>query len=85
MVSAITKLGWSHLSCFGHNLNLGVTNAMKEEDRIIRAVGVCKKVVQHFAQSWKKDIALQRYKLQKSFLIIHLSLIALLGGDHNTR
>ena len=54
MVVAITKLGWRHLSCFGHNLNLGVTNAMKEEDRLITAVGVCKKVVQHFAHSWKK-------------------------------
>ena len=57
MVAAITKLGWSHLSCFGHNLNLGVTNAMKEEDRITRAVGVCKKVVQHFQwriQDFKK-------------------------------
>ena len=54
MVAAITKLGWTHLSCFGHNLNLAVTNSMKDEDRITRAVGVCKKVVQHFAHSWKK-------------------------------
>ena len=22
MVAAISKLGWSHFSCFGHNLNL---------------------------------------------------------------
>ena len=51
MVAAITKLGWSYFSYFGHNLNLGVTNAMKEEDRIIRAVGVFKKVVQHFAHT----------------------------------
>ena len=27
---------------------------MKEEDRITRALGVCKKVVQHLAHSWKK-------------------------------
>ena len=51
MVTAITKLGWTNLSCFGHNLNLAVTNAMKKEDRITRAVGVCKKVVQHFAHT----------------------------------
>ena len=65
MVAAITKLGWTHLSCFGYNLNLAVTNAIKKEDRITRAVGVCKKVVQHFAHSWKKGIALRRHKLQK--------------------
>ena len=65
MVAAITKLGWSHLSCFGHNLNLGVTNAMKEEDRITRAVGVCKKVVQHFAHSWKRRNSLTEAHVAK--------------------
>ena len=54
MVAAVAKLGWTHLSCFGHNLNLAVTNSMKDEDSITRAVGVCKRVVQHFAHSWKK-------------------------------
>ena len=85
MVTAVTKLGWTNLSCFGHNLNLAVTNAMKEEDRITNAIGVCKKVVQHFAHSWKTEIALQRHKFQKGFFIIRLSLIALLrrwGSQH---
>ena len=85
MVAAIVKLGWTHLFCFGYNLNLVVTHSMKDEDSMTRAVGVYKKVVQHFAHSWKKEVALLRHKLQKGFLIILLSLIALLGGDHNTR
>ena len=70
----------------GHNLNLAVTNAMKEEDRITKAVGVCKKVVLLFAHGWKKEIALQRHKFQKGFFIICLLLIALLcrwGSQHS--
>ena len=85
MVAAITRLGWNHLYCFGHNLNLAVTNAIKDDPRITRAVGVCKEVVQHFSHSWKKEVALLRHKLQKDFLIIPSSQIALLGGGHNTR
>ena len=45
------RLGWDHLSCFGHNLNLAV---MKDETRITRAIAVCKKIVENFAHSWKK-------------------------------
>ena len=85
MVAAITRSGWNHLSCFGHNLNLVVTNATKDDPRVIRAVGVCKKGLQHFSHSWKKEVALLRHKLQKDFLIIPLSQIAQLGGGHNTR
>ena len=65
MVAAIAKLGWTHLSCFGHNLNLAVTNSMKDEDSITRAVGVCKKVVQHFAHSWKKRSSLTEAQVAK--------------------
>ena len=51
MVAATDRLGWDHLSCFGHNLNLVVTNALKDETRVTRAIAVCKQVVQHFAHS----------------------------------
>ena len=30
MIAAINRLGWTHLSCFGHNLNLAVTNTLKD-------------------------------------------------------
>ena len=85
MVAAITNLGWTHLSCFGQNLNLAVTNSMKGEGRITQAVGVCKKVVQYLHIVGKKEVALLRHKLQKGYLITLLSPIDLLGGDHNTR
>ena len=41
-------LGWNHLSCFGHNLHLAV---MKDEVRVVRAFGVCRKLVKLFAHS----------------------------------
>ena len=47
-------LGWTRLSCFSHNLNLGVTNAIKDEPHISRAAGVCKKIVTSFSHRWKK-------------------------------
>ena len=43
MIAAIDGLGWTHLSCFGHNLNLAVINALKDETRVMRIVAVCKK------------------------------------------
>ena len=45
VVSAASTLGWTVLSCFGHNLNLAVTNATKDDARISRAIGVCKIIV----------------------------------------
>ena len=65
MIAAINRLGWTHLSCFGHNLNLAITNALKDEPRVARAVGVCKKVVQHFAHSWKQRRCLTEAQITK--------------------
>ena len=65
MIAAIDKLGWDHLSCFGHNLNSAVTNALKDETRITRAIAVCKKVVHHFAHSWKKRRNLTEAQITK--------------------
>ena len=39
---------------FAHNLNLAVANALKDETRVTKAVGVCKKVLQLFTHSWNK-------------------------------
>ena len=65
MIAAINRLGWTHLSCFGHNLNLAITNALKDEPRVARAVGICKKVVQHFAHNWKQRRCLTKVQITK--------------------
>ena len=49
-----TILGWTHLPCFGHNLHLAIGHSLKDDTRIDRAVGVCKKVVSSFSYSFKK-------------------------------
>ena len=49
-----SRLGWNHLSCFGHNLHLAVINSMKDDVHVTRAFGVCCKLVELFAHSWKK-------------------------------
>lgn len=56
---AVTRtLDWVRLPCFGHNLHLAVTNSIKGDARITRALGVCRKIVSTFSHSWKKKRAL---------------------------
>ena len=40
-----TILGWTHLPCFGHNLHLAIGHSLKDDTRINRAVGICKRLV----------------------------------------
>ena len=47
-------LKWPILPCFGHNLHLAVTNAVKNDARVMRALGVCRKLITTFSHSWKK-------------------------------
>ena len=47
-------LGWPRLSCFGHNVNNAVNTATKDDSRIARAVGVCRRIVTALSHSWKK-------------------------------
>ncbi len=54
VVSAAQHLDWARLSCFGHNLHNAVTDSIKDDSRVSRAVGVCKKIVCTFSHSWKK-------------------------------
>ncbi|XP_065138382.2 E3 SUMO-protein ligase ZBED1-like [Paramisgurnus dabryanus] len=56
---AIELNNWTRLQCFGHRLHLAIETAMKD-DRIQRAVGVCKRIVSAFSYSWKKrrDLAI---------------------------
>ncbi|XP_063742293.1 E3 SUMO-protein ligase ZBED1-like [Eleginops maclovinus] len=56
---AIELNHWTRLQCFGHRLHLAIERGVKD-DRIQRAVGVCKKIVSAFSYSWKKrrDLAM---------------------------
>ena len=57
-------LNWNHLSSFGHNLHLAVTNLMEDDRRVARAFGVCHKLVELFAHSWKKKRGLCEAQIQ---------------------
>jgi len=54
-ISAIrSHLAWPYLTCFGHNLNLAISNSIKGDPRVQRALGICRKIVTSFSHSWKK-------------------------------
>ena len=42
------------LSCFGHNLHLAVTAALKKDPRCNRGSGVARKITSSFSMSWKR-------------------------------
>ena len=65
IISATNKLGWQRLSCFGHNLNLAVTKALKDDPRIARALGLSRKIVSSFSTSWKRRRELKRVQVEK--------------------
>ena len=50
---ATEDLGWRHISCFGHNLNLAVSKALKDS-RCLPTIGACRKLVSSFSMSWKR-------------------------------
>ncbi|XP_053170155.1 zinc finger BED domain-containing protein 4-like [Scomber japonicus] len=60
VVKAIELNHWVRLQCFGHRLHLAIENALKDDRRIARATGLCKKMVGHFSHSWKQKTALRR-------------------------
>ncbi|XP_066533969.1 E3 SUMO-protein ligase ZBED1 [Hoplias malabaricus] len=72
MIKAAEMTEWTRLQCFGHRLHLAIENALKD-DRVDRAVGVCKKLVGRFSASWKKKTALTA--AQKDFNLPEHSLI----------
>ena len=46
MICALnTSLKWLRLPCFGHNLNLAITNSIKDDSQVARALGICRKSV----------------------------------------
>ena len=51
---AAENLGWTQVSCFGHNLNLAITKAIAKDNRCSRALGIAHKIVSGFSVSWKR-------------------------------
>ena len=58
IVKACQLAGYTRFHCFGHRLNLAVTNSLKDDNRMTRALGVCHKLTTHFAHSHKKKQAM---------------------------
>ncbi|ROL48341.1 Zinc finger BED domain-containing protein 1 [Anabarilius grahami] len=73
VVKATELNNWVRLQCFGHRLHLAIENAVKGDERITRAVGLCKRLVGRFSHSWKKMMALKNaqkeHNLPEHFLI----------------
>ena len=74
IVSAAGIVDWPRLSCFGHNLHLSITKAIKDDARCSRALGVCRKIVSSFSMSWKRKRELT--KTQVNLELKQHSLIA---------
>jgi len=66
MISAADELGWQRLACFGHCLNLAVTNALKDDQRVHRALGAACKIVGAFSVSWKRRRDLLKVQVEKN-------------------
>ena len=79
VIKAAERLQMTRLACFGHNLHLGVTNALKDDSWLSRALGVCKKIVSSFSYSWKKKCELS--KVQSEMKLLQHSLITV-GNTH---
>lgn len=68
IINAAERLQWAHLSCFGHNLHLAITKAIKSDQRCERSLALCRKIVSAFSMSWKRkrDLAKAQMNLQLS-------------------
>ncbi|XP_073488853.1 E3 SUMO-protein ligase ZBED1-like [Aquarana catesbeiana] len=63
IVKAISINHWTRLQCFGHRLHPAIENAMKDQ-RIERAMGLCKKLVGCFSYSWRRKRELSEAQKQ---------------------
>ena len=50
-----SHLVWPYLSCVGHNLHLAISNSIKEDTRVQRALGISRKIVKHLLIVSRKD------------------------------
>ena len=86
IVRAAEILEWERLSCFGHNLHLSITKAIKDDSRCNRALGVCRKIVSSLKMSWKRKRELTKTQLNlniKQHSLVAVSVMYLLYYMHN--
>uniref|UniRef100_UPI003AAD5237 E3 SUMO-protein ligase ZBED1-like n=1 Tax=Centroberyx gerrardi TaxID=166262 RepID=UPI003AAD5237 len=64
--AAVRNLGWSWLSCFGHNLNLAVSNTVDKTEKVRtdRALAVCRTINGMFSHSWRRRRELQKAQVE---------------------
>ena len=62
IVRAAEILEWERLSCFGHDLHLSITKAIKDSC-CNRALGVCRKIASSFSMSWKRKRELTKAQM----------------------
>lgn len=63
----------SFLVMGANNLHLAVGNAIKDDERVCRALGICRKLVATFSHSWKKKQEMT--KAQQQMALPQLSLV----------
>lgn len=66
IAAAIRSLHWPWLNCFGHNLNLAVTNAVQDQrQKTERALGLCRNINAAFSHSWhrKRELHMKQVEL----------------------
>ena len=61
IINAAERLQMTRLACFGHNLHLGVTNALKDDSRLSRALSVCKKIVSSFRIAGRRRVSCLKF------------------------
>ena len=63
-IAAFDMLGWTRVSCFGHNLNLAVSKAV-DNHQVQQAIRRCHSLIELFSRSWKKtrDLRLKQEQL----------------------
>ena len=62
VVCGMELLGWTRVSCFGHNLNLAVNKALNI-NRVQRVIRKCHSLIEVFNRSWKKNRDLHQRQL----------------------
>ncbi|KAJ8369457.1 hypothetical protein SKAU_G00094850 [Synaphobranchus kaupii] len=63
VVKAVELNGWLRMQCFGHRLHFAIGHGMND-NRITRAISVCKRIVSCFSYSWKKRRQLAEVQIQ---------------------
>ena len=73
-VAAVRLLGWKHLPCFAHILNLTVQESKRSDNVVVEIQGKCRSIVSYFHRSVKSTQKLK--EIQKQLGLIDKKLTA---------